>query len=92
MRRMMALWRAMFRIPRDKVITKMIGRPSGTMATKIAMATMNCWTTTSFRSTPGLPYDTTRLRETSRMATMSAINPMNFPRLSSFNSSGVFGV
>ena len=34
MRRMMALWRAMFRIPRESVMTKMTGRPSGTMAYK----------------------------------------------------------
>ena len=82
----------MFRMPRDSVMTKMMGRPSGTMATKMAMATMNCWTTTSFKSMLGLPYETNKFSETSKTATMSAMKPRNLPRLSSLSSRGVFGV
>ena len=67
-------------------MTNMIGKPSGTMATKMAMATMNWATATSLRLTPGFPYETIMLRETRRIATMRAINPRNFPKLSSFEA------
>ena len=89
--RMMARCRAMFRMPRDNVITRMIGSPSGTMATKMAMATMN-WSTTTEKRSPcpsmiALPSST----PTMTTATSRAINPRNRPKDSSFNSSGVFG-
>ena len=89
--RMIALCRAMFLIPSDKVMTRIIGRPSGTIATKIAMAVMNCLIATSL-SGIGPPYARSNLIDTTRTATINAINPRNLPRDSSFNSSGVLGV
>ena len=54
-RRMIALCFAILRIPNAKVITKIIGNPSGTIATKIAMAIMNWSIAASQMSTFGLP-------------------------------------
>ena len=87
----MALCRAIFRIPNASVMTRMIGKPSGTIATKIAMAVINCFIATSL-SGIGPPYAKINLIDTRRTATISAIKPRNRPSDSSFNSSGVFGV
>ncbi len=91
----MALCRAMLRIPRASVITKIIGKPSGTIATNIAMATMNCSTATSRSSTvliAGSAYAISTLIETISAATINAMKPKNRPSDSSLSSRGVFGV
>ena len=84
----------MLRIPKARVITRMMGSPSGTIATKMAMATINCSTATSRRpivSISGSPYAMRTLIETKSVATIKAINPKKRPRDSNFNSSGVLG-
>ena len=85
-----ALCLAIFRIPNARVITKIIGNPSGTIATKIAMAIMNCSITKSKRLDVVFQEKISSKR-TRRTATIKAIKPKNRPKLSNFNSSGVFG-
>ena len=89
--RIMALCLAMFRMPKANVITRIIGNPSGTIATKIAIAVMNCVIATS-RNGSDPPQARTSLIDTNKTATIRAMKPRNLPRDSSFSSNGVFGV
>ena len=83
----------MLRIPRDSVITKIIGKPSGTIATNIAIAIINCSTATSSNDSElSLTYAKAMFNVTNRTATTSATNPRNFPNDSNLTSSGVLGV
>ena len=88
---MIALWRAILRIPIARVVTRMIGRPSGTIATNIAIATKN-WNLASFHRSPPSTYSTINAIETINAATINAMNPKNLPRDSNLCSRGVLGV
>ena len=51
--RIIALCRAIFRIPIARVVTKIIGKPSGTIATNIEIATKN-WNFAASHNSPPL--------------------------------------
>ena len=87
----MALCLAMLRIPIANVVTKIIGNPSGTIATNIAIATIS-WSLPVFQRSPPSRCVMINSIETIRTATMRAINPRNLPSDSNLCSSGVLGV
>ena len=91
MRRMMALWRAILRIPSARVMTRIIGKPSGTMATKMAIATIN-WSTATSQRLLSPPIARIIFIETRSTATIKAMNPRKRPKDSNFSSRGVLGV
>ena len=89
--RIMALCRAMLRIPIASVVTRIIGNPSGTIATKIAIATRN-WNFASFHKSPPSTYSRINPIETINAATIRAMKPRNLPKDSNLCSNGVLGV
>ena len=93
-RRTMAFFRDMLRIPSASVITRMMGNPSGTIATKMATAIRNCSATTCFNSS--IVADSANAMVTciksSEAAAITAMIPRNFPRDSNLISKGVFGL
>ena len=91
-RRIIALCLAMLRMPNARVMTRIIGKPSGTMATKMAIAIINWSIAASQISMLGSPYAIIISIDTNRTATINAINPRNLPSDSNLSSNGVFGV
>ena len=78
-------------MPIANVVTRIIGNPSGTIATKIAIATKN-WNLASVHRSPPSTYSRIKPIETINAATINAINPRNLPNDSNLCSKGVLGV
>ncbi len=84
----------MFCIPSAKVITRIIGSPSGTIATKITTAIRNCSDKISLSIGPVAPPNKaiTMLNNTNTIAVITAIMPRNRPSEANLISNGVLGV
>ena len=83
----------MFLMPMANVITRIIGKPSGTMATNMATAIRNCSAITWYIDSPvSLNQALTTCRSNSREALVTATYPRKRPSDSSLISRGVLGV
>ena len=91
--RTMAFCLAIFRMPIDNDMTRMIGNPSGTIATKITTEVKNCSEITSYiLSSEPSPHAMTTCSSNNNAAHVTAIPPRNLPNECSLTSSGVLGV
>ena len=83
-----------FCMPNANVITKIIGNPSGTIATNMTTAIMNCSAIISFNSVPVTPFNMARIivDPTITIAEIIAIIARYLPNEPNLISRGVFGV